>query len=94
MYRGQNHKKTPENQRLTEVFCLMLMVPGTGLNSLMNNGFSWIWGIIFVPHKKFHFGVSRAQQGQSGKAGQIVGYGHFILLKFSVMPTVVNVIKH
>jgi hypothetical protein len=35
----------------------------------MNKGFAWVWGIIFVPHKKFHFGVRRAQQAQSGKAG-------------------------
>jgi hypothetical protein len=71
MFRGQNHKKTFENQRLTEVFCLMLLVPGTGLNSRMNKGFAWVWGIISVPHKKFHFGVSRAQQVLSGKASSI-----------------------
>jgi hypothetical protein len=27
-------------------------------------------GNILVPHAKFHFGVSRAQQVRSGKAGQ------------------------
>jgi hypothetical protein len=48
-----------------------IVVPGTGLYSHMNKGFAWVWGIIFVPHKKFHFGVSRAQQLRSGKAGQI-----------------------
>jgi hypothetical protein len=37
---GAKINKTPENQRLTEVFCLMLMVPGTGLNSRMNKGFA------------------------------------------------------
>jgi hypothetical protein len=37
----------------------------------MNKGFAWVWGIFFVPHKKFHFGVSRAQQGQSGKDAPI-----------------------
>jgi len=52
----------------------LTVVPGAGLNSRMNNGFSWIWGIVFVPHKKFHFGVSRAQQVLSGNEGQIVGY--------------------
>jgi hypothetical protein len=43
------------------------VVPGAGLNSRMNKDFAWVWGIIFVPHKKFHFGVNWAQQGQSGK---------------------------
>jgi hypothetical protein len=47
------------------------LVPGTGLNSRMDKGFAWVWGIVFVPHKNFHFGVSRAQQLRSGKAGQI-----------------------
>jgi len=36
----------------------------------MNTGFALIWGKFFVPQAKFHFGVSGAQQGQSGKAGQ------------------------
>jgi hypothetical protein len=27
----------------------------------MNKGFARVWGIFFVPHAKFHFGVSRAQ---------------------------------
>jgi len=47
------------------------VVPGAGINSRMNKGFALIWGNKFVPQAKFRFGVSRAQQGQSGKAGQI-----------------------
>jgi hypothetical protein len=46
-------------------------VHGAGHKSLMNKGFASIWGKNNLPHAKFHFGVSRAQQGQSGKAGQI-----------------------
>jgi hypothetical protein len=37
----------------------------------MNKGFAPILGKNNLPHAKFYFGVSRAQQGQSGKAGQI-----------------------
>jgi len=37
----------------------------------MNKGFALIWGKNNLPHTKFHIGVSRAQQGQSGNAGQI-----------------------
>jgi hypothetical protein len=48
-----------------------MLVPGAGLNSRMNKGFAWVWGIVFVPHKKFHFGVRRAQQVRSGNEGQI-----------------------
>lgn len=47
------------------------LVPGAGHKSRMDTGFALIWGKFFVPHAKFHFGVSRAQQGQSGKAGWI-----------------------
>jgi hypothetical protein len=49
----------------------------------MNKGFAWVWGIIFVPHKKFHFGVSRAQQLRSGKAGQISFVSLFSLLSLN-----------
>jgi hypothetical protein len=47
------------------------LVPRTGHGSRFYNGFARVWGIFFLPHAKFHFGVSRAQQGQSVKAGQI-----------------------
>ena len=47
------------------------MVLGAGRGSRMDNSFAWVWGKLFVPQEKFHFGVSRAQQGQSGKADQI-----------------------
>jgi hypothetical protein len=36
----------------------------------MNKGFASIWENN-LPHTKFQFGVSRAQQGQSGNAGQM-----------------------
>ena len=44
------------------------------IQSSMDNGFASIWGIFFVPHAKFRFGVSRAQQGQMrkrSKAGSV-----------------------
>jgi hypothetical protein len=46
------------------------VVPRAGHNSRMNKGFASIWGQNNLPHAKFYFGVSRPQQGQSGKAGQ------------------------
>lgn len=36
----------------------------------MDKGFALIWRIFFVADAKLHFGVSRAQQEQSCKAGQ------------------------
>jgi hypothetical protein len=42
---------------------LQTVVPGAGHKSRMNKGFASIWGKNNLPHAKFHFGVSRAQQG-------------------------------
>ena len=48
----------------------LVLVPGAEHKSRINKGFACVWGKNFVPHTKFHFGVSRAQQGQLGKTGQ------------------------
>ncbi len=40
-----------------------MLVPRAGHKSRMDKGFVGVWGIFFVPHAKFQFGVGRAQQG-------------------------------
>ena len=43
----------------------------------MNKGFALIWGKRVLPHAKFHFGVSRAQQGLSGNDVKPIQHGRF-----------------